>query len=219
MHTREGVQCTRFSCWAEMHVHIKHFYCLLKCCHMLTRMRVLLLPLQAQVTQQANLMAGKRGAPVWALALIAFLGWNELVAVLWNPLYLIAGAIAFLLAYQLYAELDVDAEMQRGALVGLLNIWSRLGDVLRTVLARNLDMLRHLAGAVVDASSSGAAPQGESPMRSGRGSPGMARVVQQSHAPHPSVSGLKQRGVQMAELPRGAAGAGVDATVDSSKDE
>jgi hypothetical protein len=88
---------------------------------------------QAQVTQQANLMAGKRSAPVWALAAILFLGWNEFMAVLWNPVYLIFGAAMFLFGWQLYGELDVDAEMQRGPVVGLLNMWNKLGDVLRSV--------------------------------------------------------------------------------------
>lgn len=90
-------------------------------------------PLQAQVTQQANLMAGKRSAPVWALAAILFLGWNEFMAVLWNPVYLLLGAAMFLFGWQLYGELDVDAEMQRGPVVGLLNMWNKLGDVLRSV--------------------------------------------------------------------------------------
>lgn len=88
---------------------------------------------QAQVTQQANLMANKRSAPVWALAAILFLGWNEFMVVLWNPLYLILGAIVFMFGWQMYGELDVDAEMQRGPLMGLLNIWNKLGDVLRSV--------------------------------------------------------------------------------------
>jgi hypothetical protein len=88
---------------------------------------------QAQVTQQANLMAGKRSAPVWALAAILFLGWNEFMAVLWNPMYLILGAAMFLFGWQLYGELDVDAEMQRGPMVGLFNMWNKLGDGLRNV--------------------------------------------------------------------------------------
>jgi hypothetical protein len=85
------------------------------------------------VTQQANLMAGKRSAPVWALAAILFLGWNEFMAVLWNPVYLILGAAMFLFGWQLYGELDVDAEMQRGPVVGLFNMWNKLGDGLRNV--------------------------------------------------------------------------------------
>lgn len=89
--------------------------------------------LQAKVTQQANLMAGKRSAPIWALAAIMFLGWNEFMAVLWNPIYLIVGLLAFVFGYQMYNELDVDAELQRGWVMGGMNIWNKLGDVMRTV--------------------------------------------------------------------------------------
>lgn len=89
--------------------------------------------LQAKVTQQANMMAGKRSAPMWALAAIMFLGWNEFMAVLWNPVLLIAGLLAFVFGYQMYNELDVDAELQRGWVMGAMNIWSKLGDVLKSV--------------------------------------------------------------------------------------
>ena len=103
--------------------------------------KVLLIPVtcapillsQAQVTQQANLMAGKRAPPVWALLAIMFFGWNEMMAVLWNPIYLVLGFVCFLVGWQLYSELDVDSEMQRGTITGLLSIYNNMGDALRSV--------------------------------------------------------------------------------------
>lgn len=89
--------------------------------------------LQAKVTQQANLMANKRSAPIWALAAIMFLGWNEFMAVLWNPVLLIVGLVTFVFGYQMYNELDVDAELQRGWVMGAMNIWAKLGDVVKAV--------------------------------------------------------------------------------------
>lgn len=88
---------------------------------------------QAKITQQANLAAGKRAPPVWALMMILFLGWNEFVAVVWNPIYLVLGLVGFVFGYMLYAELDVDARMQQGWITGLLSIWSGFGDALRSV--------------------------------------------------------------------------------------
>jgi hypothetical protein len=85
------------------------------------------------VTQHTNMMAGKRSAPIWALAAIAFLGWNELMAVLWNPVLLVLGLVTFIFGYQMYNELDVDAEMQRGVVLGAVSIWNRLGGVLQRV--------------------------------------------------------------------------------------
>uniref|UniRef100_A0A383VTW4 Protein ROOT HAIR DEFECTIVE 3 homolog n=1 Tax=Tetradesmus obliquus TaxID=3088 RepID=A0A383VTW4_TETOB len=155
---------------------------------------------QAQVTQQANLMAGKRSAPVWALAAILFLGWNEFMAVLWNPVYLLLGAAMFLFGWQLYGELDVDAEMQRGPVVGLLNMWNKLGDVLRSVVARNIEMVANLGGTVSDMvqQQPGAAGQGQGYALAGAaaGSDGSG-VVQhkQPRQQHQSAAGLKQRGV------------------------
>lgn len=85
------------------------------------------------MTQQANLMANKRSPPVWALAAIMFLGWNEFMAVLFNPIYLIVIAIASLLGWQLYGELDVDGEMQMGAVPGLVSIGAKLWPTLVSV--------------------------------------------------------------------------------------
>jgi hypothetical protein len=89
--------------------------------------------LQAKVTQQANMMANKRSAPIWALAAIMFLGWNEFMAVLWNPVLLVVGLVTFVFGYQMYNELDVDAELQRGWVMGAMNIWAKLGDVVKQV--------------------------------------------------------------------------------------
>jgi hypothetical protein len=93
-------------------------------------------PPQAKITQQANLAAGKRAPPVWAMFAILLLGWNEFVAVVWNPIYLILGFLSFMFGWMLYSELDVDARMQQGWLTGALSIWSNLGDALRTVSLR-----------------------------------------------------------------------------------
>jgi hypothetical protein len=40
---------------------------------------------QALSTQHANKMAGSRAPPLWAVLLIVVLGWNEFMALLWNP--------------------------------------------------------------------------------------------------------------------------------------
>lgn len=49
--------------------------------------------LQALSTQQANKLAGQRSLPLWAIAAMLFLGWNELMAVLWNPVFLIGVSV------------------------------------------------------------------------------------------------------------------------------
>jgi hypothetical protein len=64
---------------------------------------------------------------------ILFFGWNEMIAVLWNPIYLVLGLVCFLVGWQLYSELDVDSEMQRGTITGMLSIYNNLGDALKSV--------------------------------------------------------------------------------------
>ncbi len=46
---------------------------------------------QAQATQQANRLASNRAPPLWALLAILVLGWNEFVALLWNPVSAMRG--------------------------------------------------------------------------------------------------------------------------------
>jgi hypothetical protein len=70
---------------------------------------------------------------VWALGLILLLGWNELTAVLWNPLYWLLAPALFLLGWQLYSELDVDAELERGVVAGGVALWGKAGGALRRV--------------------------------------------------------------------------------------
>lgn len=89
--------------------------------------------------------AGKRAPPIWAMLMILFLGWNEFVAVVWNPIYLILGLVGFVFGYMLYAELDVDARMQQGWVSGLLSIWSNFGDAVRNVSRGHRVLQRPLA--------------------------------------------------------------------------
>ena len=47
-------------------------------------------------TQEANRAASNKMPPLWAAAAIVLLGWNEFVAVLYNPLWLLIGIVIFL---------------------------------------------------------------------------------------------------------------------------
>jgi len=97
---------------------------------------------QALAAQQANKMAGSRPPPFWAILAILFLGWNEFMALLWNPVYLVLGLAAFLFGRTLYSELEVDAELSRGALPAALSIAGKLGPATRAVLHRTLESLQ-----------------------------------------------------------------------------
>lgn len=50
---------------------------------------------QAVATQEANRAAGNRMPPVWALAAIVLLGWNEFMALVYSPLWLLLVGFIF----------------------------------------------------------------------------------------------------------------------------
>ena len=156
---------------------------------------------QAKITQQANLAAGKRAPPIWAVFAILFLGWNEFVAVLWNPIYLILGFATVMFGWMLYSELDVDARMQQGWIAGALSIWTNLGDALRNVSDRTINTGATLLGEGRQLLQEHGDGPGE-----GRRSPlpgGTPQRQQQQQQQHPSSAGLVRRkaeGVQMASF-------------------
>lgn len=100
---------------------------------------------QALSTQQANRLASSRAPPLWALLAIVMLGWNEFMAVLWNPVYLILAVAALLFFKTLYSELDVDAEMSKGTLPGLISIAAKFVPVVKRVATVSLDSLMNLS--------------------------------------------------------------------------
>jgi hypothetical protein len=159
---------------------------------------------QALAAQQANRLAANRAPPLWAIAAIIFLGWNELMAVLWNPLLLVLGLAAFLFFRTMYVELEVDNELQKGALPGALSLAGKFMPTLQRVGRRTMESAkqlllvngqqgshsdgrqgRHSEPAHVEMSSFSASSAAAAPLRS----------VQ----PHPSGQGLSRRRVEGTE--------------------
>jgi hypothetical protein len=57
---------------------------------------------QAMATQDANRAAQNRMPPLWAIAAMVVLGFNEFMAVLYNPLLLLALLLLFLFGRTVY---------------------------------------------------------------------------------------------------------------------
>mmetsp|Transcript_3599 Transcript_3599/g.10456 ORF Transcript_3599/g.10456 Transcript_3599/m.10456 type:complete len:858 (-) Transcript_3599:898-3471(-) len=93
---------------------------------------------QAMATQEANRAASNRAPPLWAIVAMVVLGWNEFFAVLRNPLWLLLLVFTFLFGKTVYQDLEVDAEMQRGLLPGLLVLGSKLGPTMRSAASRTV---------------------------------------------------------------------------------
>lgn len=72
--------------------------------------------------QEANRAASNRMPPLWAIGAMLVLGFNEFMTLLYNPLVLLLLIALILFAKTVYAELDIDTEMEAGLLPGLLSI-------------------------------------------------------------------------------------------------
>jgi hypothetical protein len=80
---------------------------------------------QALSAQEAKRHGNNWLPPPWAIAAMLVLGFNELMTVLRNPLYLPIVFVAFLLAKAAWVQLDLQRHFQYGALPGLVSISTR----------------------------------------------------------------------------------------------
>jgi hypothetical protein len=97
---------------------------------------------QAVATQEANKLAQNRLPPLWAIIAMIFLGFNEFVAVLRNPLLLIFLVLLGMFGRTVYNELEVEAEMARGLLPGAMALSSKFMPVVSSVAFRTIEQAR-----------------------------------------------------------------------------
>lgn len=91
------------------------------------------------MTQHANRLASNRMPPIWAILAMIFLGYNEFVAVVFSPVLLLALIVVVLFIRSLYIEMDVDAEMQKGALPGAVSLAGKFVPSVKSVSQRTVD--------------------------------------------------------------------------------
>lgn len=94
---------------------------------------------QASMTQHANKLASNRMPPVWAIFAMLFLGFDEFMAVLYSPVLALSLIIFLLFIRSLYIEMDVDNEMQKGALPGSVALAGKFVPSVRSVSSKTLD--------------------------------------------------------------------------------
>ncbi|KAG6493437.1 hypothetical protein ZIOFF_048423 [Zingiber officinale] len=93
---------------------------------------------QAISAQEAHKRSNSTLPPPWAILAIAILGFNELMVLMRNPLYLLLLFVMFLVSKALWVQLDVAETFQHGILPGILTLSTRF---LPTVM----NLLRKLA--------------------------------------------------------------------------
>ncbi|KAL6622592.1 hypothetical protein ACP70R_032471 [Stipagrostis hirtigluma subsp. patula] len=81
---------------------------------------------QAVSTQQAHRRGNSRLPPPWAMVAIAVLGFNEIMTLLRNPIYLFLLFVGYLLAKALAVQLDINREFQNGVVPGIISVSAKL---------------------------------------------------------------------------------------------
>ncbi|KAJ0981662.1 hypothetical protein J5N97_009917 [Dioscorea zingiberensis] len=94
---------------------------------------------QAISAQEAHRRSNSWLPPPWAIVAIAVLGFNEFMALLRNPLYLIVLFVLYLLSKALWVQLDVNGEFRHGAVSGILALSSRFLPMVLNLLKRLAD--------------------------------------------------------------------------------
>ncbi|CAD7704286.1 unnamed protein product [Ostreobium quekettii] len=115
---------------------------------------------QAALTQQANRLASHRPPPLWAICAMLLLGFNEFISIVYSPVMLVTMIFGLLFIRTLYMEMDVDAEMQKGALPGLMSLGAKFVPAVKTVSQKTLESTKSLI--LPESSSSHQQPGGPS---------------------------------------------------------
>ncbi|RLN00481.1 hypothetical protein C2845_PM06G33430 [Panicum miliaceum] len=81
---------------------------------------------QAVSTQQAHRHGNSRLPPPWAIVAMAVLGFNEIMTLLRNPIYLFLLFVGYLIVKALAVQLDVNREFQNGVVPGIISVSTKL---------------------------------------------------------------------------------------------
>ena len=81
---------------------------------------------QAILAQEAAKQASNRAPPLWAIASIIILGWNELMMLLWNPFLLVVLVLFLILGRAIYMRVDIASELEKGFVPALISISMKL---------------------------------------------------------------------------------------------
>uniref|UniRef100_A0ACD6A273 Uncharacterized protein n=1 Tax=Avena sativa TaxID=4498 RepID=A0ACD6A273_AVESA len=91
---------------------------------------------QAVTTQQAHRRANGGMPPPWAMVAIAILGFNEIMTLLRNPIYLFLVFVGYLVAKALAVQLDIGREFQNGMVPGILSVSVKLLPSMQNLLRK-----------------------------------------------------------------------------------
>lgn len=82
--------------------------------------------LQARTAQEAAERAAQSSVPLWAIAAMVALGWNEVVWFLRHPVHTFILGVVVLFARAVSAQIDVAGAMRMGVIPGLMLVFSKV---------------------------------------------------------------------------------------------
>ncbi|KAH7280520.1 hypothetical protein KP509_36G000900 [Ceratopteris richardii] len=91
---------------------------------------------QAIAAQEASKRNSSWLPPPWAIVAMMFLGFNEFMMLLRNPLYLVVVFVLFLLGRAVWVQLNVEQEFQHGFLAGAISVSAKLLPTIMNFLKR-----------------------------------------------------------------------------------
>lgn len=114
---------------------------------------------RAKELQDERKRARNRPLPMWVFPALIFFGWNEVVHLLKNPTWLILSIFVILFLYQLYHELEVDKEIEKGLPAFAINCGRKFVPASKRIIANTGDAIKNLwTGTLTDDSERPSTP-------------------------------------------------------------
>ncbi|KAE8803963.1 protein ROOT HAIR DEFECTIVE 31 [Hordeum vulgare] len=92
---------------------------------------------QAVSTQQAHRRGNGSTASSWAMVAMAVLGFDEIMMLLRNPIYMFFLFVGYLLVRALAVQLDIGREFQNGMVPGILSVSAKLLPTMQNLLTKS----------------------------------------------------------------------------------
>lgn len=151
---------------------------------------------RAKELQDERKRARNRPLPMWVFPALIFFGWNEVVHLLKNPTWLILSTFLVLFLYQLYHELEVDKEMEKGLPAFAINCGRKFVPASKRIIANTGDAIKNLwTGTLSDDSQrpstpdqSPSTPGGELEMTPMQDSPVQGLHLRKGAPPSPAMA-------------------------------
>jgi hypothetical protein len=119
---------------------------------------------RAMELQEERRRANSRSLPLWVIPAILFFGWNEMASLLRSPVLLVVCILALLFLYQLYTDLDVDREMEKGLPAAAITIGRRIWPTSKQIVINTGEAIKQFMFTGVSNNSDQVAASSSSPL-------------------------------------------------------